>query len=83
MHSILNTLLIICNLYLKQPLLKSFFSALEICQKYYSWTYTNGVSETLVEAKEATKIFRVDFIEAERNSEAVYSETNREKLSVS
>lgn len=57
---------------------EEFFSALEICQKYYSWTYTNGVSETLVEAKEATKIFRVDFIEAERNSEAVYSETKRE-----
>lgn len=57
---------------------EEFYSAFTICQKYYSWTYTNGVSETLVEAKEATKIFRVDFIEAERNSEAVYSETKRE-----
>lgn len=57
---------------------EEFYSAFTLYQKYYSWTYTNGVSETLVEAKEATKIFRVDFIEAERNSEAVYSETKRE-----
>jgi len=57
---------------------EEFYSALTICQKYYSWTYTNGVSDTIVDAKEATKIFRVDFIEAERNSEAVYSETKRE-----
>lgn len=57
---------------------EEFYSAFTICQKYYGWTYTNGVSETLVESKEATKIFRVDFIEAERNSEAVYSETKRE-----
>lgn len=55
-----------------------FISSLAICQKYYSWTYTNGITETIVEAKEATSIFRVDFIEAERNSEAIYSETKRE-----
>lgn len=55
-----------------------FFDALTLCQKFYGWTYTNGVSDTLVEAKEATSIFRVDYIEAERNSEAVYHETKRE-----
>ena len=57
---------------------EDFFSAFTICQKYYGWTYTNGVSETFVEAKEATNIFRVDFIGAERNSEAIYGETKRE-----
>lgn len=57
---------------------EEFYNAFAIFQKYYGWTYTNGVSETLVDAKEATNIFRVDFIEAERNSEAVYSETKRE-----
>lgn len=40
--------------------------------------YTNGLSETRIDSKEATEIFKVDFIEAERNSEAVYHETKRE-----
>lgn len=62
----------------KSTTFEDFYSAFSICQKYYGWTYTNGVSQTLVDAKEATNIFRVDFIEAERNSEAVYSETKRE-----
>lgn len=57
---------------------EEFFDALLLCQKFYGWTYTNGVSDTLVDAKEATGIFRVDYIEAERNSEAVYHETKRE-----
>ena len=57
---------------------EEFYVAFTICQKYYTWTYTNGISEMPVEAKEATKIFQVDYIEAERNSDAVYSETKRE-----
>lgn len=57
---------------------ESFFSVLQLFQKHYGWIYTNGVSETLVDAKEATNIFKVDYIQAERDSEAVYSETKRE-----
>ena len=57
---------------------EEFYVTFTICQKYYTWTYTNGISEMPVEAKEATKIFQVDYIEAERNSDAVYSETKRE-----
>ena len=57
---------------------EEFYAAFIICRKYYGWTYTNGASEESVDAKEATNIFRVDFIEAERNSEAIYSETKRE-----
>lgn len=55
-----------------------FYAAFLLCQKYYGWTYTNGLTETLIEAKEATSIFKIDFIEAERKSESVYNETKHE-----
>jgi len=43
----------------------------------YQWEYTNGVSATGLLQKEITGIFRLDFIEAERNSDKVYIETKR------
>lgn len=57
---------------------ETFFSVLQLFQRSYNWAYTNGLSETRIDSKEATEIFKVDFIEAERNSEAVYHETKRE-----
>ena len=57
---------------------ESFYNVLQLFEKSYSWAYTNGLSETRIDSKEATEIFKVDFIEAERNSEAVYNETKRE-----
>lgn len=56
---------------------EDFYSVLTIYQDKYIWTYTNGDSMNLVESREATKIFKVDLIEAERNSKAVYTETKR------
>jgi len=51
---------------------------LKLFEKYYSWHYTNGVTEFDIDKKEATNIFKVDFIEAERNSGSVYKETKGE-----
>jgi len=45
---------------------------------YYSWGYTNGISDTKAEQKEATGIFDIRFIGAERTSEEVRKETKRE-----
>lgn len=45
---------------------------------YYSWSFTNGISETKAEQKEATGIFDIRFIGAERTSDEVRKETKRE-----
>lgn len=45
---------------------------------YYSWSYTNGKSETKADQKDATGIFEIRFIGAERTSEEVRKETKRE-----
>jgi len=45
---------------------------------HYSWNYTNGVSETKAEQKEAMGVFDIRFIGAERTSEEVRKETKRE-----
>lgn len=45
---------------------------------YYSWSYTNGISETKADQKEATKVFDIRFIGAERTGEEVRKETKRE-----
>jgi len=55
-----------------------YCKALNLFQSHYSWVFTNGMTDTSVDKKEATSIFRIDFIEAERNSQAVYKETRRE-----
>jgi len=56
---------------------EKYYEALKLCQKNYSWTYTNGISDTSVDKKEATGIFKIDFIEAERKSESIYDETKK------
>lgn len=57
---------------------EEYYNVLSLFQKYYSWSFTNGRSDTTVDKKEATDIFQIDFIEAERNSEEVYRETKHE-----
>lgn len=44
----------------------------------YSWTYYNDASNTEATKKEATEIFDIRFIGAERTSDAVSKETRRE-----
>lgn len=46
--------------------------------KHYSWIYTNGISDTKADQKNATGVFDIRFIEAERTSEEVRKETRRE-----
>lgn len=47
-------------------------------EKHYSWTYTNGISDTKADQKDVTSIFDLRFIEAERTSEEVRKETKKE-----
>lgn len=47
-------------------------------EKHYSWSYTNGITETKADQKAATSIFDIRLIEAERTSEEVRKETKRE-----
>lgn len=47
-------------------------------EKHYSWSYTNGITETKAEQKAATNVFDIRLIEAERTSEEVRKETKRE-----
>jgi len=44
----------------------------------YSWTYYNSTSDTAANKKDATEIFDIRFIGAERTSDAVSKETRRE-----
>ena len=46
--------------------------------RYYLWRYTNGNTETSIDAKLAKDIFDIRFISAERTSEGVKRETRRE-----
>lgn len=55
-----------------------YYNTLKLFQQHYKWVYTNGMTDTEVDKKEAVDIFKVDFIDAERNSEAIYRETKRE-----
>ena len=47
-------------------------------EKHYSWSYTNGITETKADQKTATSVFDIRLIEAERTSEEVRKETKRE-----
>lgn len=47
-------------------------------EKHYSWSYTNGITETKADQKAATSVFDIRLIEAERTSEEVRKETRRE-----
>lgn len=47
-------------------------------EKYYSWSYTNGITDTKADQKTATSVFDIRLIEAERTSEEVRKETKRE-----
>ena len=61
---------------------KDFGSYLTVLKRFvsshYSWSYTNGVSDTKVEQKVATDVFDIRFIGAERTSEEVRKETKCE-----
>lgn len=61
---------------------KSFDDYMTVLKRFvrnhYAWSYTNGRSETKANQKEATGIFEIRFINAERTSEEVRKETKHE-----
>lgn len=54
-----------------------YLDALELSLKYFAWEFTNGTSKLTADKKEVKEIFNIDFIEAERNTNAVYKETRK------
>lgn len=61
--------------------LNGFIAVLKRFMNYYSWSYTNGISDTKADPKMATGVFEIRFIGAERTSEEVRKETKREIVS--
>lgn len=55
-----------------------YLSLLETFLNCYEWSYTNGASDTPADKKDATNLFDIRFIEAERTSANVSKETKRE-----
>ena len=57
---------------------KKYIAGLKILSKHYKWIFTNGITSLEVEKKDVTNIFEVDFIEAERTSDAIYRKIKKE-----
>lgn len=57
---------------------KGYMTVLKSFVPKYSWNYYNGASETEANKKDATEIFDIRFIGAERTNDAVSKETRRE-----
>jgi len=55
-----------------------YTEALKLLLPYYKWTFTNGLTKTEVKADEVKNLFKIDFIEAERNNSDIYKETRKE-----
>ena len=47
-------------------------------QKHYEWNVYNGIDDNNIDKKSLLEIFKIDFIEAERNTNDVYYETKNE-----
>jgi len=59
--------------------IEKYLEALKkITQKYYAWNFFNSSNNDSVDKKAVSDIFKIDFIEAERNIGAVYKETREE-----
>lgn len=67
-----------CDLVEKVASFNEYFNCLEIMQKYYEWNIYNGIDESNIDKKDIIEIFKIDFIEAERNTNDVYLETKNE-----
>lgn len=55
-----------------------YISCLELMQKHYEWNVYNGIDDNNIDKKSLLEIFKIDFIEAERNTNDVYYETKNE-----
>lgn len=55
-----------------------YMTILKSFEHRYSWSYCNAASNTTADKKDATEIFDIRFIGAERTSDDVHKETKRE-----
>lgn len=56
---------------------QKYLDALELSLKYFTWEITNGATRLPAVIKEVKDIFKIDFIEADRDTNAVYKETRK------
>lgn len=67
-----------CNLVKDINNFDDYISCLELMQKHYEWNVYNGIDDSNIDKKSISEIFKIDFIEAERNTNDVYYETKNE-----
>lgn len=67
-----------CNLVKDIDNFDDYISCLEWMQKHYEWNVYNGIDDSNIDKKSISEIFKIDFIEAERNTNDVYYETKNE-----
>lgn len=67
-----------CNLVNDIDKFDDYISCLELMQKHYEWNVYNGIDDSNIDKKSISEIFKIDFIEAERNTDDVYYETKNE-----
>lgn len=67
-----------CELVKNAKDLNEYLSCLELMQKYYEWNICNGMDDSSIDKKNISNIFKIDYIEAERNTNDVYYETKNE-----
>ena len=58
--------------------LNEYINCLELMQKHYEWNICNGMDDSIIDKKSISNIFKIDYIEAERNTNDVYYETKNE-----
>ena len=58
--------------------LNEYLNCLELIQKHYEWNICNGMDDSCIDKKNLSNIFKIDYIEAERNTNDVYCETKNE-----
>lgn len=58
--------------------LNEYINCLELMQKHYEWNICNGMDDSIIDKKSISNIFKIDYIEAERNTTDVYYETKNE-----
>lgn len=67
-----------CNLVKGIDKFDDYITCLELMQKHYEWNVSNGIDDSNIDKKSISEIFKIDFIEAERNTNDVYYETKNE-----
>lgn len=67
-----------CELVKNVKDLNEYLNCLELMQKHYEWNICNGMDDSSIDKKSISNIFKIDYIEAERNTNDVYYETKNE-----